>query len=223
MIITPRYGRLGNRLILAANATCHVAKYGGTYLQLGFEEYAQLYPTTAQTGKLLFKSSKPRHWRPRLPFDYLDTSYLTSIPSLIEGYGPYMDMSGKRFRAVEERTHVLFARGWSYRDKMALLEYSDVAKTFFTPVPDVVDTATSLTKRISDNFRRPLVGVHIRQTDYATFRSGEFFFFQDRPIASAWKAPQGFLKKNLCSQSLLTLQLMRKILKGSSGIQDQII
>ena len=175
MIITPKYGRLCNRLLLGANAICHVAKYGGSYLQLGFEEYAHLFQTTAKHGILFYKSHKKRPWRVRIPFDYLDTSELTDLLSILNGYGPRTDMSGKKFRRIEKRTEVLFARGWNYRDPLAVQEFGDVARSFFTPTDDIAKKVSALMQRIDDRGKKALIGVHIRQTDYATFKNGEYF------------------------------------------------
>lgn len=170
MIITPKSGRLCNRLCLAANFICHAAKYGGSYLQLGFSEYSSLFPSTSHSGKLFFNSSKPRAKRIRFPIGYLD------ITSSIDAKGIQIDMGSKYFLDTEDKFSILFARGWKFRDHNATIEYGHVARAFFTPQPFTISTVSTLIDKINPHKERILVGVHIRQTDYATFRNGEFFF-----------------------------------------------
>lgn len=172
MIITPHpYGRMANRLALATHWICHVEKYGGTYLHLAFADYARFFKNTRRSLVIRYRSSKGdvAGWKPRRLVG------VDSILFTIDRHGGDYPLSAPVFLEKERTTRFLFTLGWNFRDFPAIAEFSDSARRYFEPVQKHDDAANFFVDQCRRN-SDVLVGVHIRQTDYAKFMGGKWLY-----------------------------------------------
>ena len=172
MIITPHpYGRLANRLALATHWICHVEKYGGSYLHLAFADYARYFKNTRSSLVVSYHSTKGPivDWNPHR---------LVSVDSLlftIDRHGGDYPLSAPAFLEKERNTRILITLGWNFRDFQATTEFADVARRYFEPAPKHAEATSRFTERCRQG-TDTLIGVHIRQTDYAKFMGGKWLF-----------------------------------------------
>ena len=180
MLVTPLpYGRMGNRLCLAAHFICHVEKHGGVYVHPAFQPYNRYFEGTRGRLFLRYVSSKgpvvegAEHVRWRRPL-----SVWSEVFGLDRGGGD-VHMDEERFLELERRSRVLACAAWAFRDREALAECGDAARVFFRPVERWRDAA----ERVVEEARRgtdALVAVHMRLTDYARFNGGAWFFSREQ-------------------------------------------
>ena len=172
MIVTPLpYGRMCNRLVLATHFICHVEKHGGSYLHLAFIDYARYFENTRRSGVVFYRST-------RGDAGGNARKSLFRFESIIRTYdrrGEDRLMDAPDFLEKERRTRCLIAIGWLFRDPNSIKECGDVARSFFTPAQKHSDAVS----RLVEGHRKgcdTLVGVHIRQTDYAKFVGGRYLY-----------------------------------------------
>lgn len=172
MIITPHpYGRMANRLVLASHWIAHVEKYGGAYLHLAFADYARFFTTTRRSHVIRYRSSKGdvAGWEPRRLFG------VENILSTIDRSGGNYSLSSSTFLEKERTTRFLFTLGWSFRDFPATAACGDTVRRYFEPAQKHADAVARQMERDRQGVDT-LVGVHIRQTDYAKFMGGKWLF-----------------------------------------------
>ena len=174
MLVTPLpYGRLGNRLMLAAHFLCHVERYGGVYRHLSFWPYGRYFEGTRGRFFLRYVSSKgPRvegAAKHRWP-----VSFWFEVFGLDRGGGD-VRMDEEPFRERERRARVLFCGAWAFRDREAMRACGDAARRFFRPVARWREPAEACIASAREGGDR-LVAVHMRLSDYAKFNGGAWFY-----------------------------------------------
>ena len=174
MIVTPLpYGRMGNRLMLAAHFLAHVEKHGGTYWHLAFWPYNRYFEGTRGKPFLHYVSSKgprvegaaKRRW---------PVSFWFELFGLDHGGGD-VHMDEEPFLGRERRSRVLFCGAWAFRDREATRECADAIRRFFRPVARWREPAEACVAAAREGADR-LVAVHMRLTDYAKFNNGAYFY-----------------------------------------------
>ena len=174
MLVTPLpYGRMGNRLMLAAHFLAHVEKHGGTYWHLAFWPYNRYFEGTRGKPFLHYVSSKgprvegaaKRRW---------PVSFWFELFGLDRGGGD-VHMNEEPFLERERRSRVLLCGVWAFRDREATRECADAIRRFFRPVAKWREPAESCVAAAREGADR-LVAVHMRLTDYAKFNNGAYFY-----------------------------------------------
>jgi hypothetical protein len=69
--------------------------------------------------------------------------------------------------------------GWLFRNPVGLKKYHQEIKQYFQPKKETSATVNNFMRPLREKYRH-IVGVHIRQTDYKTYRGGDFFFKQEK-------------------------------------------
>ena len=68
---------------------------------------------------------------------------------------------------------------WLFRNPTGLKKYHTKIKKYFQPKKEIAVNVGSFIHPLRKKYRH-IVGVHIRQTDYQTYRNGAFFFKQEK-------------------------------------------
>ncbi len=170
MIIMPHpYGRMCNRLLVAANFIAHAEEYGDSFLYLGFGRYFRFFESTRHAPFLYFRSTRPRKDRGRRLFATLN------IWNTVDKNEGYFDMNQPAFLDLERATRFLFLIGWSFRNGEMLERHRDVVRQRFVLAPrhrDAVSRVIGAARQGADH----LVGIHIRQTDYKNYLNGKYYY-----------------------------------------------
>lgn len=80
---------------------------------------------------------------------------------------------------IEEGTDIAYFDGWLFRNPIGLQKYREKILTYFKPRQDIENGVSTQIQKLREGFRH-IIGVHIRQGDYATWRNGAYFIPQER-------------------------------------------
>lgn len=170
MIIMPHpYGRMCNRLLVAANFIAHAEAYGDSFLYLGFGRYFRYFEATKHSPFLFYRSTHPARARKTRLVATLN------IWNTVDKNEGYFNMNQEPFLDAERSTRFLCLVGWSFRNAVTLERHRGVVQSFFALKAKYGDAV----KRIVGEARRGadhLVGIHIRRTDYKNYLNGKYFF-----------------------------------------------
>lgn len=81
--------------------------------------------------------------------------------------------------AEKETLHEIFFDGWLFRNPIGLKNYRERIISAFCPRRNIVNKIIDITSTLRNKFNR-VIGVHIRQGDYSTFKSGRYLISQKR-------------------------------------------
>lgn len=94
-------------------------------------------------------------------------------------YLPPTDNSHDMLRVIEEHAGNIYLDGWLFRNPKGLKKYHEEIKHYLRPRKDVSERVETQIKKIRMHYNH-VVGVHIRQGDYATWRKGTYLIEQER-------------------------------------------
>ncbi|MEB3283553.1 MAG: alpha-1,2-fucosyltransferase [Lyngbya sp.] len=204
IIITQKYGQLGNRLILFSHLIAFAIAQKVTLVNLAFDEYADLFQPTSQD---LFCRYPPdsSSGKPSPILRQLFSRWANPLVTLIDKL--------KFFRSkiqvihIEERQDCLLDsaeflhqfnpqktycfQGFRFRDESNLIKYADQIREYFTPVDFHQNNIKTLIQDIRSQCEI-LIGVHIRHGDYQQHRGGEFFFTVEQYVQVMQKVAELF-------------------------------
>ncbi|WP_182868849.1 alpha-1,2-fucosyltransferase [Rhodopirellula sp. JC639] len=204
MILSRRYGQLGNRLILYSNLIAAARHYRIELRNPSFAEYASLFPSTREDLWCRYDAHlkpSPNHRPSRRPPSRRRRNALMHVMQAVAksmnaigmrhypakvirlGAGEICDLEGDRFRSAVESGRTLLLQGWLFRSPRLLEQHWPHIRDFFTVSKtdrDVIDQRIRQARRDSD----VLVGVHIRRGDYANYRGGQYYY--DDALYSRW-------------------------------------
>ncbi|TWT82869.1 hypothetical protein CA13_43320 [Planctomycetes bacterium CA13] len=193
IVLTQKYGQLGNRLSLMAHLIAAAEEYGATLLCPAFLDYADLFPATAKdvwcrypelpglpdgqevtipqwqrrlAYKLVHKPSKwlHRYGRGRTPFQTLQLADDQKY-----------DLGSKDFAKLARSRYPVLVSGWRFRCDPLLEKHADLIRNHFRVSPSCQARINELmgTIRIESEL---VVGIHIRHGDYAHWDGGKYYF-----------------------------------------------
>jgi hypothetical protein len=188
IVISRSYGQLGNRLFLYGHLIAAAAEYGVTLSNPCFAEYAHLFPATAND---LWCRYPVEPLPDRIPSQRIrklvsKSTYLAARSLSLVGLsrGPVRvirlkgeetcDLGGHDFAAAAWSGHVM-AQGWLFRSERLIQKHVDKVRDHFRIAESnqrVVDRLIASLRDQSD----VVVGIHVRQGDYATFMDGRYFY-----------------------------------------------
>ncbi len=195
IVIARRYGQLGNRLWLYGHMIAAAAEYGVTVANPSFAEYADLFPSTrndlwcrypivAEPDPSPLQQSAPsrrtRDWLAQgvyLSAKTLYTLRLRNYPAnvlRIKGDQSY-DLGSDAFRELATSGRPVMALGWQFRSESLLAKHAAVVRRHFHLGPEhgePVGECLYQARQSSD----VVIGIHIRQGDYATFLDGRYYY-----------------------------------------------
>ena len=206
IVITRNYGRLGNRLLLQAHLLAAAREYGVTLVNPAFAEYAHLFRATENDLWCRFpRSENPRRRPPsgrrrRWVYGavYLSARLLSHLrmtrfplPVIRLRGGETCDLAGREFARCVRTGRPVLVSGWLFRSEPLLRKHADAVREHFQLVDRhrrAVDQAIGTIRRQADI----VIGVHVRQGDYATWQGGRYFFSVEQ-YAAAMRAAEAQL------------------------------
>ncbi|MEK7645422.1 MAG: alpha-1,2-fucosyltransferase [Patescibacteria group bacterium] len=95
--------------------------------------------------------------------------------------------------------HCSYLDGWLFRNPVGLEKYRNEIRAYFAPKPSIQKTANDLLTPIRQRYQN-IVGVHVRQGDYRTWRNGAYFIEQKRvrEILNEYLQHAGTAAKDSC-------------------------
>lgn len=73
----------------------------------------------------------------------------------------------------------IYFDGWLFRNQIGVMKYHREIREYFKPKDQTLQAVSSFIKPLKEYYDR-VVGVHIRQDDYKTFKGGRYFVEQTR-------------------------------------------
>lgn len=192
IVLVRNFGQLGNRLLLSAHLIAAAREYGVPFLNPSFAEYAQYFSSTANdlwcrypsVTAHSFHQTLTRPLSRRLAYR---AAYLTGkalwqcqrfgmpVPMIRLRGNETCDLSSDSFRRRAQATTPLLLSGWGFRSEPLLAKHAAAVRAHFEILPRHRDRVSSLMDCIGRG-SKPIIGVHVRHGDYATFENGRFFF-----------------------------------------------
>lgn len=171
MIVVPfPYGRLCNRLVLAASFSAFAEEFGTTFVHLAFADYCRFFEKTRFAPFLVFNPGC-RTRKPAKGFSVL--SVFKSHDAANQCF--MMDDPSTGFIRLATTKRMVFALGWSFRSHVLTQKHHAVIRQFFMLCRSHRMRAEMALAKARQNADH-LVGMHMRQTDYKTFAQGKYFF-----------------------------------------------
>jgi hypothetical protein len=187
LILAAKSGQLANRLFLFGHLIAAAIEHDLSFANLAFPEYAPLFESTHHDLLCRYPASADR----RVPSPMLRqiayvaargltllltrTNLKTSLLSAIAlPDDQRCDLNSPEFLQLASRAQVLLLKGWLFRNNSNFLKHAPQIRQYFTPIePHRSNVAHLITQaRQSCDI---LIGVHIRQGDYAEFMGGKHF------------------------------------------------
>jgi hypothetical protein len=79
----------------------------------------------------------------------------------------------------DENSQTLYFTGWLFRNPLGLEKYRQNIVKAFAPEESITKKVTSIIRDLSNRYET-IIGVHIRQADYAFFKDGKYLLTQER-------------------------------------------
>jgi len=179
LIISAKSGQLGNRLLLFANFIAWAIEHNLTVINPAFEEYGEYFTGTAKD--LLCCYPPPYFAAPGNKFlrskYYNVIKYLSNKQVLatqqITRKKPFSWSKYQEHEQIKQGSIVCF-QGW-------LFPHADQIRAYFTPLPRYTINPDRLISSIK-NSADIIIGIHIRQGDYAQHQNGRYFYTIDQYI-----------------------------------------
>ncbi len=188
IVISRSHGQLGNQLVLYGHFIAAAAEYGVNLANPCFARYAHLFPSTANDLWCRYPVEPPCDHLPSALTRELVAKSVYFVARSLSLFGlrrgpvrvirikgaESCDLGGHDFAAAAWSGH-LMTQGWLFRSERLVQKHADKIREHFRiarPHQAVVD-------RMIDSLRNQsevVVGVHVRQGDYATFMDGKYFY-----------------------------------------------
>ena len=198
IVISLRSGRLANRLTLFAHFIAMAEEQGYHLINFAFHSYAHLFETTRRDIYCRYPVAGRRSWMDVVPgvaaalrktrICYQMVCYGSiwnerwpvfgrRVVTLREKPGSKaMPLDGPEIQAAIRDARIVFVHGWWFRAPPDWIQrHAEKIRAYFRPLAE----HDSAGRKVLDRLRRDadiVVGVHIRQNDYRTWKSGRYFF-----------------------------------------------
>ncbi len=187
-IITGKAGQLGNRLFFSAYVMSLAAKLGGRVINPGFHDFAALF--TGTSGDSLSRwpartSMFRARWFGKITGFVMNFALRVAnrlslsfpgvkILGLHEDRTAEYRLDNDAFLDSLRTARIVFIGGW-IELRHVRFEQPDAIRAHFTPIARHRTAVSDLISRTRASCE-VLIGVHIRQGDYAGFLGGRYFF-----------------------------------------------
>jgi hypothetical protein len=199
VMISSKAGRLGNRLFQAAYFMGNALSQGYRLLNPSLGEYAYLFEGSARDPLCGY----PESWRNVDPefadqcreflFPCIHLLGLIAKSGIVPGVASIdirgfdtkddgdIDLNGETFGEYLASGKMILPMGWKFSDYAALRKHREEITRYFTPVVSVRNTVEVLISK-ARAMGDLLVGVHIRQEDYRSWKNGIHFYETERYV-----------------------------------------
>ncbi|MBI3160559.1 MAG: hypothetical protein HYZ26_13255 [Chloroflexi bacterium] len=178
IVITSRFGQLGNRLLIFAKFITLARAENLTLMNLGFGGYACYfrtlsrdrlcrYPPSGQAGALA--AGLARQYYRRL------AQLGRNVVVLNAGLSKELNLADPEFVRLAREKTVVFAGGWPRLDADYKAEHAPAVREFFRPAADHQRNIEAVVNRAHATCE-VLVGLHVRQGDYRTWEDGRYYY-----------------------------------------------
>ena len=199
VIIASKAGRLGNRLFQSAHFMGNALSKGYRLLNPSLGEYAHLFEGSARDPLCGY----PESWRNVDPefadqcreflFPCIHLLGLAAKSGIVTGVATIdirrfdtkddgdIDLNGNTFGEYLASGKMILPMGWKFTDYAGIRKHREEIARYFTPVVSVrkpVELLISKARAMGDL----LVGVHIRQEDYRSWKNGIHFYEAERYV-----------------------------------------
>lgn len=193
IIISKKFGQLGNRLFLFAHFIAFAIENNRKIMNLAFHEYANLFENTKKDIFCRFpakQSFSGNFFLRKLLYDVIQPIYKMTENReklgkirIIAAYP--CDKNRMEFRLDDpkflgsiEPKQILLSRGSYFCDYPNLLKHADKIREYFKPLTPHETNVNDLVKNIR-GLCDVLIGIHIRRGDYETYQGGKFYYDLD--------------------------------------------
>jgi hypothetical protein len=197
LVIAARCGRLANRLTLFANFVALAEEHGWQVINFTFHSYAHLFETTRRDVYCHYPVRLRRSVWDLIPgaaaairktrLFYHATRGLSTMHERMPLFGKHVatlrEMPGEQYILLESpevlqrlaAARVVFIHGWVFRAPAAVRSHAEKVRAFFHPIQSIEEGASRTVRELRQK-ADVLIGVHLRQGDYRTWRHGKYFF-----------------------------------------------
>ncbi len=207
IVISEKFGQLGNRLFLFAQFVANSIECGYRVWNPAFEDYAHEFEEMKDAGFVTYppnswdtlgKRCRSLAWRAitstascplKLP--------MFDVASYLDSENRTVDLQSATFQSVRKRHAVLQVKGWEFRDPGSLRVHAEKVRRFFEPRTDTRIAAQTLCDRLREH-ADVLVGLHVRRGDYADFAGGRHFHSFEQYEALMVRLAALFHPKKVC-------------------------
>jgi hypothetical protein len=190
LLIAEKCGRLGNRLLQFSHLIAFCAEYGAVLHNPAFEDYAMDFfgsagacvPTFPKRSGVIARFLPRRgaflaaNIAGRLARRYrLNNALIATTTTLGDTPEFDVDPADPNVRQALMGSTCVFVFGWRYRNDELFHKHQEVIRRYFRPIERIqrqIDTCLHNLREHVD----VVVGVHIRQGDYRTYLSGQYYF-----------------------------------------------
>ena len=193
IIIGKKYGQLGNRLFLYAHLIAAAEEYGVKLMNPAFAEYAERFPRTrsdlwchypeleASAGSP--HAGSPSRWKRNLVSKTVELSgrgvhYLggeiRGLKVIRLRTGEQCDLASDSFASQVLSQDVLL-QGWLFRSEHLLNKHAEKVKSHLAIDFSLQEKIQSRLWKLREQADL-IVGIHIRQGDYATYLGGKYYY-----------------------------------------------
>jgi len=193
IILDHNRGRLANQLWNFISLYAYSLERGFALENYSFFEYANLFtipkPKSILIRLLFFSRLRTYRWYRRLRlYDHyisllkkLRPAQILADDTIHQFYLPPSphgsEIENEQLKNQESTNRPTYTLGWLFRNPLGLQKYHKEIIAYFRPHESVMQAVESYVSPLRAKYRH-VIGVHIRQTDYATWMDGRYFFSQ---------------------------------------------
>lgn len=189
IVIARNFGQLGNRLILSANLMAAALEYGVPLLNPSFARYAShfsstrgdlwcRFPAASQAKTTVSPYAREAVYRGvYLTGRTMSHLRLSGCPfHIVRISGDQRcDLTSDRFAGMARSRRPLLVSGWKFDAGPLLAKHSHAIRAHYSVLPEHQANIDALIKPMPSR-SDIVVGVHVRQGDYAKFENGRYFY-----------------------------------------------
>lgn len=213
IIMSFKYGQLGNRLFLYTNFIANALEYNYKIINYSFDEYSKYFKLSFNNKKYNKKIiTKKYRLINRIAIKLTNFLAKKNILKkfLIDDVEDFNMRNNNFLEDAKNKTLVPY--GWSYRDGKSVKKYFEEIKKYFEPKDEYLINVNIFFKNIREE-DKIVVGVHIRRGDYKDFENGNYFF-DDMTYIDKMKQIKSIFSKNIvfliCSDETINLDIYEK-------------
>jgi len=191
IIVGNKSGRLGNRLKLFAHLIAN-SNQMGTYeiLNPSFGDYSQYFESTVGKSTPIYPpDSEPPFFASMIRNRYIlrflseTAAYTNNYQSILnvidirkthDSCGSLYDLQCDEYKFGVKEKLIVILLGYAFRDPISVINYADQIRAYFRLTTRYQKRVDRLVEEARNS--EVLIGVHIRQTDYQTYRNGVLYF-----------------------------------------------
>jgi hypothetical protein len=188
IVIAKKVGRLANRLLLFAHFIGAAREHGFKVVNPAFDRYAHYFPSTSKdlfcrfpaAGRFISMGPLGRNLLYRATLLTANTLHALQRQGSDVGLirlkrEELLDLDSPEFLSYLRRHRIVFVQDWFFRSSVDCEKHGDLIRSYFTPWKHHLARAKALVEPARQQGKF-LVGVHVRQGDYVSFKGGRFFY-----------------------------------------------